>query len=54
VLVLLPTQADARDYIVSHVERLFEASPRLRGRLSGPKAGSDRTNRNTLTHRRGR
>src|SRR5450759_241779 len=51
VLVLLPTQDDCRDYIVSDVERLFDASPRLRRRLSGPQAGSDRTNRNTLTHR---
>jgi phage terminase large subunit GpA-like protein len=51
VLVLLPTQDDCRDYVVSDVERLFDASPRLRKRLSGPKAGSDRTNRNTLTHR---
>jgi Phage terminase large subunit (GpA) len=37
--------------VVSDVERLFDASKILRGRLSGPKAGSDRTNRNTLTHR---
>jgi phage terminase large subunit GpA-like protein len=51
VLVLLPTQDDCRDYVMSDVERLFDASPRLRKRLSGPKAGSDRTNRNTLTHR---
>ena len=51
VLVLLPTQDDCRDYVVSDVERLFDASPKLRKRLSGPKAGSDRTNRNTLTHR---
>jgi phage terminase large subunit GpA-like protein len=51
VLVLLPTQDDCRDYVVSDVERLFDSSPRLRGRLSGPKAGSDRINRNTLTHR---
>jgi phage terminase large subunit GpA-like protein len=51
VLVLLPTQDDCRDYIVSDVERLFDASPRLRNRLSGPKVGGDRINRNTLTHR---
>ena len=51
VLVLLPTQDDCRDYVVSDVERLFEASPKLRKRLSGPKAGGDRINRNTLTHR---
>ena len=51
VLVLLPTQDDCRDYVVSEVERLFEASPRLRKKLSGPKAGGDRINRNTLTHR---
>jgi phage terminase large subunit GpA-like protein len=51
VLVLLPTQDDCRDYVVSDVERLFEASPRLRKRLSGPKVGGDRINRNTLTHR---
>jgi phage terminase large subunit GpA-like protein len=52
VLVLLPpTQDDCRDYVVSDVERLFDASPRLRKRLSGPKAGGDRINRNTLTPR---
>src|SRR5260221_3457385 len=51
VLVLLPTQDDCRDYVVSDVERLFDAGPRLRNRLSGPKAGGDRINRNTLTHR---
>jgi phage terminase large subunit GpA-like protein len=49
--VLVPTQDDCRDYIVSDVERLFDASPRLRKRLSGPKVGGDRINRNTLTHR---
>jgi phage terminase large subunit GpA-like protein len=51
VLVLLPTQDDCRDYVVSEVERIFESSPRLRKKLSGPKAGGDRINRNTLTHR---
>jgi phage terminase large subunit GpA-like protein len=51
ILVLLPTQDDCRDYVVSDVERLFDASPILADRLSGPERGSDRHNRNTLCHR---
>jgi phage terminase large subunit GpA-like protein len=36
---------------VSDVERLFDTSPKLRKRLTGPSKGGDRINRNTLTHR---
>jgi phage terminase large subunit GpA-like protein len=32
ILVLLPTEADCRDFLVSDVEPLFEASPKLQGR----------------------
>jgi hypothetical protein len=28
---MLPTEADCRDHMVSEVERVFDASPRLRG-----------------------
>jgi phage terminase large subunit GpA-like protein len=51
VLCLLPTQADCRDFIVSDIEATFDGSPALAGRLSGPKKGGDRINRNTITHR---
>jgi phage terminase large subunit GpA-like protein len=34
ILCLLPTEADCRDFLVSDVEPLFEASPKLQGRLS--------------------
>ena len=33
VLVLLPTEADCRDYIVSDIEPIFQATPALRGAL---------------------
>jgi phage terminase large subunit GpA-like protein len=36
VLVLLPTQDDCRDYVVSDVERLFDASPKLPRSCSAP------------------
>jgi phage terminase large subunit GpA-like protein len=49
VLVLLPTEADARDYIVSDVEPIFQATPALRGALS---ADIEEGERNTLLHRR--
>jgi len=48
---LLPTEADCRDFVVTDIEGIFDSSPALRGRLSTPKQGSDRTNRNTLCHR---
>jgi len=34
VLVLLPTESDARDYMVSDIEPIFAATPALRGSLS--------------------
>jgi phage terminase large subunit GpA-like protein len=51
VLVLLPTHDDCCDYVLSDVERLFDSSPRLRRRLSVPKAGGDRIRRSTVTSR---
>jgi phage terminase large subunit GpA-like protein len=49
ILALLPTEADARDYVVSDVEPIFDASPVLRGLLS---ADTEEGGRNTLLHRR--
>jgi phage terminase large subunit GpA-like protein len=49
ILALLPTEADCRDYVVSDVEPVFEASPALRGLLT---AEVDEGGRNTLLHRR--
>lgn len=49
VLVLVPTESDARDMMVSDIEPLFDASPVLRGALS---AEADETGRNTLLSRR--
>lgn len=49
ILALLPTEADCRDYVVSDVEPIFEATPALRGLLS---AEADEAGRNTLLSRR--
>ena len=49
ILVLLPTEADARDYVVSDVEPIFAASPVLRGALSDD---AQERERNTLLSRR--
>lgn len=49
ILALLPTEADCRDYVVSDLEPIFEATPVLRGLLS---ADADETGRNTLLSRR--
>lgn len=49
ILVVLPTEADARDYMVSDIEPTFESSPDLRGLLS---ADGDEAGRNTLLSRR--
>ncbi len=49
VLALLPTEADARDYMVSDIEPIFEASPALAGLLE---ADSGEAGRNTLLSRR--
>jgi phage terminase large subunit GpA-like protein len=34
ILVLLPTESDCRDYMVSDIEPIFEATPALRGSLT--------------------
>lgn len=49
ILSVLPTEADCRDYVVSDVEPIFEASPELSGLLSGD---IDEGGRNTLLSRR--
>jgi phage terminase large subunit GpA-like protein len=49
ILALLPTEADCRDYVVSDVEPIFEASPALKGLLE---ADTEEGGRNTLMHRR--
>jgi hypothetical protein len=43
---LLPTESDARDYVVSDIEPIFAASPTLRGTLT------EDGERNTLLSRR--
>jgi phage terminase large subunit GpA-like protein len=49
ILVLMPTEADCRDLMVSDIEPLFEDSPALRDHLPMPHPG--RSDRNTLLHR---
>lgn len=49
ILLLLPTEADCRDYVVSDLEPIFEASPSVAGLLSGE---ADESGRNTLLSRR--
>jgi phage terminase large subunit GpA-like protein len=49
ILLLLPTEADARDSVVSDVEPIFAATPALREALSADLVGGDR---NTLLSRR--
>jgi phage terminase large subunit GpA-like protein len=49
ILALLPTESDARDYVVSDIEPIFAATPALRGALS---ADTEEGERNTLLHRR--
>ena len=49
ILALLPTEADARDYMVSDIEPIFDASPVLRGALGD---AEDEGGRNTLLSRR--
>ncbi|MFK4385819.1 phage terminase large subunit family protein [Bradyrhizobium sp. USDA 223] len=50
ILCLLPTDSDARDYMVSDIEPIFEASPALKDALmDGNEEGEDR---NTLMSRR--
>ncbi len=50
ILALLPTEADARDYMVSDIEPIFAASPSLSGLLSRDRGGENE--RNTLLARR--
>ena len=49
ILALLPTEADCRDFVVSDLEPIFDATPALRGLLS---AEADESGRNTLLSRR--
>jgi len=49
ILVLLPTEADARDYVVSDIEPIFAASPALRGVLADDVEAGER---NTLLSKR--
>jgi phage terminase large subunit GpA-like protein len=49
ILCLLPTEADARDYVVSEVEPIFAASPALGAMLATDAEEGERT---TLLHRR--
>ena len=49
ILALLPTESDARDFVVSDIEPIFDASPVLRGLLS---SDSDDAGRSTLLSRR--
>jgi phage terminase large subunit GpA-like protein len=49
VLCLQPVESDARDFTVSDLEPLFEASPSLRGRLKPPSRRPDE--RSTILHR---
>ena len=49
ILALLPTEADARDYVVSDIEPIFDASPALAGLLG---KGTDEAAHNTLLSRR--
>src|SRR4051812_2305401 len=49
-LFLLPTTDDTRDFVVSDLEPIFEASPTLKGILSGEVGNVEE--RSTLLHRR--
>lgn len=49
ILALLPTESDARDFVVSDIEPIFDASPELRGLLS---TETDESGRSTLLSRR--
>lgn len=42
ILAVLPTEADCRDYVVSDVEPIFDASPSIRSLLSGDTKEGDR------------
>ena len=49
ILAMLPTEADARDYMVSDIEPIFEATPVLKGALGDAEEEGER---NTLLSRR--
>lgn len=49
ILLLMPTESDCRDVVVSDLEPIFEATPVLHGLLS---AEADASGRNTLLSRR--
>lgn len=49
VIVLLPTESDCRDFVVSTLDPTFGASPALRGALADE---ADESGRSTLLHRR--
>lgn len=49
VLCVLPTESDARAFVVDSIEPIFAATPVLRGKLG---AETDESGRNTLLHRR--
>ena len=51
VLTLWPTESDARGWVVSDLEPIFENSPKLRDKLPMPHPG--RSDRTTLLHRIG-
>jgi len=42
ILAVLPTESDCRDYVVSDIEPIFEASPAIRKLLSGDTKEGDR------------
>jgi phage terminase large subunit GpA-like protein len=48
ILALLPTEADARDYVVSDIEPIFAASPTLRGALSADTASLPNSRRDGM------
>jgi len=50
VLMLMPTESDCRDFVVSDIEPLFHDSPALAPHLPMPHPGKT-GDRNTLTHR---
>jgi len=49
ILMVLPTEDDCRDYVVSDLEPIADATKATKGKLS---AGADANGRSTLTHRR--
>jgi len=49
IMVLLPTEADGRNFVVSDLEPIFDASPVVSGTLA---SDTDETGRNTMRYRR--